>query len=102
MFIFGMNPKTRNNGYRVIACTVVLGYLVCSLPVTTQTPVRGVCFLPPDEGNCLNRLSMRVKFYFNYELDECSEFIFFGCGGNENRFDTFDECENVCLYNYYN
>ncbi|XP_015367739.1 PREDICTED: kappaPI-actitoxin-Avd3b-like isoform X2 [Diuraphis noxia] len=56
------------------------------------------CFLPPDEGNCGNRLTLRVKYYFDSTNDDCSEFIYFGCGGNDNRFDTFEECENTCIF----
>lgn len=58
----------------------------------------GDCYLPPDEGSCGNRLTLKVKYYFNSDNDECFEFLYFGCGGNGNRFDTFDDCEKMCLF----
>lgn len=59
------------------------------------------CYLPPDDGSCgINQMSLKVKYYFDMYNDDCTEFIYFGCGGNGNRFDSFDECENSCLLNY--
>jgi len=58
----------------------------------------GNCFLAPDGGDCENRLSIRVKFFYDSANDDCKEFLYFGCGGNGNRFDTFEECESVCMY----
>lgn len=35
-------------------------------------------------------------FYYNAAEKICEQFIFGGCGGTENRFSTFEECETVC------
>lgn len=37
------------------------------------------------------------SYYYNRETGECEEFIYGGCGGNENRFDTKQECEDFCV-----
>jgi len=36
------------------------------------------------------------KFYFNFETGACESFIYGGCGGNLNNFDTLNECEEAC------
>uniref|UniRef100_A0A665U227 BPTI/Kunitz inhibitor domain-containing protein n=1 Tax=Echeneis naucrates TaxID=173247 RepID=A0A665U227_ECHNA len=52
------------------------------------------CFLRQDAGGCQNYTMM---WYFDTEQNECSRFWYGGCGGNENRFKTQEECENLCL-----
>nr|XP_033497526.1 collagen alpha-6(VI) chain-like isoform X1 [Epinephelus lanceolatus] len=52
------------------------------------------CFLSQDQGSCQNYTMM---WFFDTEQRECSRFWYGGCGGNENRFQTQEECENLCL-----
>uniref|UniRef100_A0A0C9SDN8 Putative serine proteinase inhibitor n=1 Tax=Amblyomma americanum TaxID=6943 RepID=A0A0C9SDN8_AMBAM len=52
-----------------------------------------ICRLPPDEGIC--RASI-PRFYFNPAEGKCSFFIYGGCEGNENNFETIEECEKTC------
>ncbi|XP_058977266.1 kunitz-type serine protease inhibitor 2-like [Musca domestica] len=35
-------------------------------------------------------------YSYNVETDECVQFIYGGCGGNANRFDTLEECTGTC------
>ncbi|XP_039770467.1 tissue factor pathway inhibitor-like [Ornithorhynchus anatinus] len=35
-------------------------------------------------------------YYFNAKANQCKQFIFGGCWGNENRFSTLDECKKAC------
>lgn len=51
-----------------------------------------ICGLPEDAGVCLAAVPK-----FRYANGECSEFIYGGCGGNENLFDTKEDCEKFCL-----
>ncbi|VDK42233.1 unnamed protein product [Anisakis simplex] len=45
------------------------------------------------------------RFYFNASIGKCLAFIYNGCGGNDNRFDTLQQCQQLCSkgqYFYYN
>merc|ERR1712002_207842 len=54
-----------------------------------------VCNLPPSPpGMCFAYLPM---WTFNKSERRCFEFIYGGCGGNENRFWSREECERTCL-----
>nr|BAB83366.1 chymotrypsin inhibitor [Bombyx mori] len=38
------------------------------------------------------------KLYsYNQETKKCEEFIYGGCQGNDNRFNTLAECEQKCI-----
>lgn len=51
------------------------------------------CSLPPLTGRCLASMT---RFFFNATSRKCEEFKFGGCEGNENRFDTFEQCKDFC------
>ncbi|XP_008296192.1 collagen alpha-6(VI) chain isoform X2 [Stegastes partitus] len=55
---------------------------------------KDACFLSQDQGSCQNYSMM---WFFDTEQNECARFWYGGCGGNENRFKTQEECENLCL-----
>ncbi|MBN3310846.1 TFPI1 inhibitor, partial [Amia calva] len=54
---------------------------------------REACSLEKDSGICLGRL---LKFYYDKELKTCKSFIYGGCQGNGNRFETKEECRETC------
>uniref|UniRef100_A0A182J8P5 Papilin n=1 Tax=Anopheles atroparvus TaxID=41427 RepID=A0A182J8P5_ANOAO len=51
------------------------------------------CALPKDKGPCHN---YTVKHFFDVEYGGCGRFWYGGCDGNNNRFDSPEECKNVC------
>lgn len=53
------------------------------------------CFLHPDMGNCFG---MFFYYYFDYPTGQCRQFLYGGCGGNANRFETLEECEKKCRH----
>nr|AVM38374.1 KT1 [Eudiplozoon nipponicum] len=57
---------------------------------TTASPL-STCQLPQMVGMC--RASF-PRFYFDGK--KCTEFIYGGCGGNANNFQTKAECESTC------
>lgn len=36
-------------------------------------------------------------WYFDHPMQKCREFLYGGCGGNGNRFDSQEACERRCL-----
>ncbi|CEF65723.1 Proteinase inhibitor I2, Kunitz metazoa domain and EB domain and Cysteine-rich repeat-containing protein [Strongyloides ratti] len=69
-------------------------YQICC-PTPTFT-----CKLPIDEGIfCLP--TPIIKYFYNFELKQCLPFLFRGCGGNSNRFNTKYECYDYCEKNNF-
>ncbi|XP_060600709.1 kielin/chordin-like protein [Ruditapes philippinarum] len=56
----------------------------------TECPV---CNLPADSGPC--EAAMR-RYFYNTNTCQCEEFIYGGCKGNGNRYETIQECEAMC------
>ncbi|KAL4662341.1 hypothetical protein H8957_014746 [Semnopithecus entellus] len=51
------------------------------------------CAFKPDDGPCK---AIMKRFFFNIFTRQCEEFIYGGCGGNQNRFESLEECKKVC------
>ncbi|XP_033843757.1 kunitz-type protease inhibitor 1a [Periophthalmus magnuspinnatus] len=51
------------------------------------------CTEPPRTGNCRDSFS---KWYYNPLSQNCFRFNYGGCQGNENRFDTKEQCMKMC------
>ncbi|XP_066984826.1 uncharacterized protein [Macrobrachium rosenbergii] len=51
------------------------------------------CSQPLAKGMC--RASFK-RYFYNSTADQCQEFIFGGCLGNDNNFDDVDECRRDC------
>uniref|UniRef100_A0A2H1V6X6 SFRICE_025441 n=2 Tax=Spodoptera frugiperda TaxID=7108 RepID=A0A2H1V6X6_SPOFR len=79
-------------------------------PVPTPALSRGpghkqkldVCTLEIDEGICGGDSfseepeNSTIYYGFNNETMKCEEFVYEGCGGNDNRFDSMHECWRLC------
>ncbi|XP_023166272.2 papilin isoform X2 [Drosophila hydei] len=51
------------------------------------------CFRGPEPGNCYENTT---RWYYNSQEGLCDEFVYTGCGGNDNNFATEEECQNDC------
>ena len=51
------------------------------------------CLQPKQAGKCRGYMK---KYFFNSNVGKCQEFVYTGCQGNDNRFDSLDECEASC------
>ncbi|KRF98460.1 uncharacterized protein Dwil_GK26767 [Drosophila willistoni] len=61
-------------------------YPVCDLPVSANGPVN---------KKCVNYVP---KYTYDAQYNICRRFIYGGCGGNANRFDTLSQCEAKCKF----
>ena len=41
-------------------------------------------------------LFLVIRFGYNKETEQCEEFTYGGCKGNENSFMSIEECTNTC------
>ena len=52
-----------------------------------------ICQLPMVVGRCRGAIP---RYYYNSEEKACMPFNYGGCDGNENRFETQEDCEAAC------
>ncbi|XP_041970064.1 papilin-like isoform X2 [Aricia agestis] len=51
------------------------------------------CAQPLEPGNCLENI---MQWYYEQSRDDCQQFLYTGCSGNDNRFETREECLGRC------
>ncbi|KFM75510.1 Tissue factor pathway inhibitor, partial [Stegodyphus mimosarum] len=51
------------------------------------------CELPAEPGVCRGFF---CRYYFDQTTGQCQKFIYGGCGGNKNNFETQEQCEQTC------
>uniref|UniRef100_A0A131XQW5 Putative chymotrypsin inhibitor n=1 Tax=Hyalomma excavatum TaxID=257692 RepID=A0A131XQW5_9ACAR len=73
----------------------VLAVLLVATFVTGSSAQRRppLCSLPPVQGTCRGFFP---SFYFDSSSGTCREFVYGGCKGNANRFESFQQCTRVC------
>ncbi|KAM3848241.1 collagen alpha-1(VII) chain [Vipera latastei] len=62
----------------------------------TETPMlrdADLCTLRLEQGQCSK---YTLKWYYNQRVLECRPFLYSGCGGNSNRFNSIEDCELYC------
>ncbi|XP_069778881.1 inter-alpha-trypsin inhibitor-like isoform X2 [Narcine bancroftii] len=51
------------------------------------------CKLPKEQGHCFGRI---LRWYYDENIDDCDTFLFTGCHGNGNQFESKKSCQNLC------
>nr|XP_040566884.1 papilin-like [Lepeophtheirus salmonis] len=51
------------------------------------------CYLGREVGYCNSYLE---RYYFDTNLGRCVQFIYTGCGGNTNNFNSYKKCNSLC------
>ena len=52
-----------------------------------------ICLLPLDDGPCRARIP---SYYYDRYTQSCREFMYGGCEGNANNFETLEACNEAC------
>lgn len=72
-------------GYRAPLCLIVC-VCVCDSH-------QDVCWAEAETGPCR---AMLPRWYFDRHVGACAQFIYGGCGGNRNNFESEEYCQSVC------
>ncbi|XP_051815214.1 collagen, type XXVIII, alpha 2a [Acanthochromis polyacanthus] len=57
-------------------------------------PLDPRCNLSLDQGTCRD---YSIRWYYDKQANSCAQFWYGGCGGNDNRYETEDECKKTCV-----
>ena len=55
--------------------------------------IEDICRAPAAVGPCDAAFQ---RWFYNFETSSCEQFTWGGCGGNDNNFESKDECEAIC------
>ncbi|EDW64677.2 male accessory gland serine protease inhibitor [Drosophila virilis] len=78
----------------LVLCVMLIGLIVSCFALKND-----VCS-QPHSRNGDGRISCEAyipRWSFDANANECVKFIYGGCGGNDNSFDTKEICEEKCL-----
>ncbi|KAH8352630.1 hypothetical protein KR084_005414 [Drosophila pseudotakahashii] len=78
-----------------IIAAVCLIFALMGLALGLKDPI---CGQPAAvEGNGIIKCAAYVpRFSYHAESNSCKDFVYGGCGGNDNRFLTLELCESKC------
>lgn len=77
--------------------TLLVGIVIAVLTITVNCNkilVSGVCDLRPDTGLCRGYFP---RYFYNANSGKCEQFVYGGCGGNSNNFNSLFQCQQSCI-----
>lgn len=77
-----------------VSCIVHIIAIVCAYVHNCfSLGQQKICFLKPETGPCKGKFA---RYYYDPRSNECERFVYGGCDGNENNFETQKECDKMC------
>ncbi|KPP79602.1 hypothetical protein Z043_100811 [Scleropages formosus] len=55
------------------------------------------CFMPKMAGHCRTKRDAVSRWFYNSVSASCEEFLYSGCGGNGNNFESQGACQQQCM-----
>lgn len=63
---------------------------------TVETPIDPICHLEPTTKSSLDCFALLPKWTYKIQKKRCIPYLYSGCGGTENLFDTEADCAEKC------
>ncbi|XP_060551671.1 uncharacterized protein DDB_G0274171-like [Ruditapes philippinarum] len=97
LFSWGGCRPNGNNFFDLEYCQASCEKPLQSNPICEKIET-DICDLPikPDGGGPIVCLAYIPSYGFNTKTCRCEKFMYSGCGGNANRFETLAQCEQQC------
>lgn len=77
----------------VLLPLLLVGTALGDAPRASPGNYSEICLLPPDEGPCR---ALVPSYYYDRYTQSCREFMYGGCEGNANNFETWEACDEAC------
>ncbi|BFZ04338.1 hypothetical protein BsWGS_07377 [Bradybaena similaris] len=81
------SPETM---YSKLVVCFIIGMVAIQMSAALPTN----CTLEPAEGNCRAHIE---RYYYDITAAQCQLFIYGGCQGNGNNFETVEACQATCV-----
>ncbi|XP_015282964.1 PREDICTED: kunitz-type serine protease inhibitor bitisilin-2-like [Gekko japonicus] len=78
-------------GYRLLLLGLLAFWAELTLISAQKRP--DLCYLPQKVGPCK---AHRPRFFYNSMTQKCEGFVYGGCHGNANNFETLEGCQQTC------
>ena len=82
------NWNNNNINFNPYSTCTDTGMIAC-----TERACVNICSLRAETGDCRGYFP---SYFYNHTSMRCERFIYGGCGGNQNRFNTSQECNQRC------
>lgn len=94
-FIYGGCQGNENNFQTLNECQLKCFSEERILNQVGELGISSYCLYPPESGPCK---AYFVRYYYDDIAGKCENFVYGGCGGNENNFEDFSSCMQACYY----